>query len=117
MNLYIEVEFCFVNDTPMVNGNTLNVEFDLRGCANVMCQTTTTELVDCKLLNTNFNYSLLQIRLSMQVPQTLAPRWESIQYRVYHRGTIMVMTSLLLSCLVHQMAQRKFLIEHSEQVK
>lgn len=32
-----EVIFCFINDTPDVDGDILNIEFDLRGCADVMC--------------------------------------------------------------------------------
>ena len=42
-----EVVFCFINDSPLVDGANLTAQFDLRGCANVMCQTTTTDLVDC----------------------------------------------------------------------
>lgn len=45
--LYIEVEFCFIEDTPMVNGPNLTAIFELRGCATVICQTTTTDAVDC----------------------------------------------------------------------
>ena len=43
-----EVEFCFIQDTPAIDGSNLTAIFELRGCAVVMCQTSTTELVDCK---------------------------------------------------------------------
>jgi hypothetical protein len=35
--LCVEPEFCFINDTPHVEGNTLELELQLLGCASLLC--------------------------------------------------------------------------------
>ena len=54
---FAEPEFCFISDTPMVDGANLTVLFDLRGCADVLCQTTTTDLVDCMLTKSALKFN------------------------------------------------------------
>ena len=35
---YTEPEFCFINDTPHVEGDSLELELQLLGCASLLCE-------------------------------------------------------------------------------
>ena len=51
----LEPEFCFIGDTPHVEGNVLEVELQLLGCATVTCADAVEPFSeDCKCL---FNLS------------------------------------------------------------
>ena len=58
--LFVEPEFCFINDTPHVEGNSLELELQLLGCASLLCTDDREPFSeDCKSLLTVHQKSLL----------------------------------------------------------
>lgn len=58
----LDVQFCFTGDTPHSNGTNLEIEYELNGCASLMCRTADTPLRDCKYIwktSLNLGYSLI----------------------------------------------------------
>ena len=55
-----EPEFCFINNTPHVEGDLLEVEFQLLGCASVLCADSVQPFSqDCECIRIIINYYLV----------------------------------------------------------
>ena len=72
--VHVEPEFCFINDTPHVEGLTLEVELQLLGCASLTCADSAEPFTeDCKCVTTTLDLPsclalLVQICVLSSVP-------------------------------------------------